>query len=381
LEVKALKMEVDIKPSIKEYLKELSISVVQVAFFQFNHKNLHDWIFLITGLALIVGLALTAVSWMEVCSAACVEGHKYRLFGYKFEFFGLLFFCAATFCHILSRFIPIFSTVTALLVAGAVGSEIYFLYVQKVIIGQWCPVCISIAASVFFAAAALMTPFIIDLKTALHKGKFMNTLVRALPPVSTMFLSFFLVAFIGVAKINPLQAKQDALREKIAFGKKDTAIEIYIFTDWFCTACRQAEPTIERMAPALEKEGTLYIIDAGFHQESLNFTPFNLSFMIYNKDKYFQLRQKLSDLARRTEEPTDDEVQEIIAPLNVELKELTFSEVNLGVKLFKKLRKQFGVNVTPTVVVVNRDTKKGKKLKGTQEITESNVLQAINSLK
>jgi hypothetical protein len=101
--------------------------------------------------------------------------------------------------------------------------------------------------------------------------------------------------------------------------------------------------------------------------------------MIKNKDKYLQLREALTKLSVDQPAPTDEQVEKLAEKLNTKYQQLHFSDIALSQKYFKQLGKQFGVSKTPTIVVINRDTKKGKRLIG-PDITEANVLKAIQSL-
>jgi protein-disulfide isomerase len=189
-----------------------------------------------------------------------------------------------------------------------------------------------------------------------------------------------LFAIFGVSKINPLAAQQQTLKESLFFGKADSPIEVYIFTDWFCPACRKVDPEIDKMLPDVQKNAKVYFIDATVHPESLNFTPYNLSFLVNNKDQYMQIRKAIEGLSEKNKTPSDTDIKNTIKPLGAKLKELSYSDVAVGVKFFKKLVKQFDITQTPTVVVINAETKKGKKFSGSSEITQDNILKGIESL-
>lgn len=339
---------------------------------------LRRWTFWITLLALLTALVLTVISHLEVCTTACVEGQKWRILGCKFELFGLIVLPLMIISHILSLKIPIFRTITGLMLAASLGAELWFLYIQIGIVGGLCSICVSIAFAVLVAGLAYFTRFVNETLESRNEGV-MQTLTKIVPSMGMMLLGF-LFAFMGCSKINPLEAEQATLKDNISFGKPKTPIEVYIFTDWFCPACRRADPEIDKIIPEIQDKAKLYFVDAAVHTQSLNFTPYNLSFMINNKDKYFQIRKALEALADKNNAPSDSDIKETVKPLNVTLKELNYSDVALGVKLFKKLVKQFEVTQTPTIVIVNTNTKKGKKLSGYSEITKDNVMRAIETL-
>lgn len=338
---------------------------------------LDNFLYAIAGLALFVGLVLTCLSYAEVCTTACVEGHKFQIYGIKFEFFGLAFFTMALFVHLLSRFYPNLVVLSSWIIASGLGGELHFLYVQKYEIGSWCPICVSIATCVAIAATAYLIGFLRELLKAKQREEIMINIEKFVSTTAFMFVGL-IAAIFGVHQVDAEEAATGTLKDSINFGNKSSHIEVYIFTDWFCPACHKIEPKLEQIAKNVGKNAKIFFIDTGVHRESLNFTPYNLSFMVHNKDKYFQLRNSLIDLSAKTKAPSEHEVEALIAPIKYE--ELSFSDNTTGNKLFNKLRKDYGVNKTPTVVVVNTDTKKGKKITGS-DISEQNVNRAIDALK
>jgi hypothetical protein len=141
------------------------------------------------------------------------------------------------------------------------------------------------------------------------------------------------------------------------------------------------EPAIEAMAPQLMKEAQVTFVDTVVHPETLNYAPYNISFMANSKPKYFQIREALGKLSVKTKKPTEDEVRKTIAPLSVTYIELPFEDITVAMRYFEELTDKFKVTGTPTIAIVNTSAKKGKKLAGVEEITEANVLKAIHALK
>lgn len=327
-----------------------------------------------------MAILLTIASWVHLCSESCVEGHKYVMYGMKFEPFGLAIFSTALVLQLYTARYPRLSVLVAWIIAGSLGGEVWFIYAQHSIIGAWCPICLAIAASIGVAAmAALFLHWSHAKKQLKGEDRKMHTF-RGLPSLGMLVLGF-VIAFLGFAKENPLLAEQTSFKDSITFGDKSSPIEVYVFTDWFCPACRIVEPRLVTMAPKVEKKAKLIFVDMQIHKDSLNFTPYNLSFMIHNKTKYFDLRKVLNTLSQKNSSPTETDVQDAIKPLGVSYNELNFSDISLGVKLYKSLAKQFNIESTPTIVIINTSNKKGKKLSGASEITEENVMKAIDSLK
>lgn len=340
------------------------------------------YFFVLSSLAIIAGFVLSIISWMQICTEQCGEAHNYRICGFQFETFGLTFFPALAAFHFLSVPYRTFGYVAGLLLASACGAEIMFILLQKYTICHWCPICLSIAGTVGLASLAYLLDYSFELKSLMNEGKrseIMRFIRRGVAPIIVVIFGF-LFAYFGVAKVNKLQAIENSIKEAIAFGNKSSPIDIYLFSDWECPACRQLEPNLVKMAPEIMKKARLTFVDFTIHPETLNFTPYNLAFMVNNKSQYLQLRDALTKISEKTGTPSDKDVEEAIAPLGIKYKQLNYSDVALGMKYFKHLGKEFEINSTPTMVIVNRSAKKGKKLYGPSEITESNVTKAIKVL-
>ena len=160
-------------------------------------------------------------------------------------------------------------------------------------------------------------------------------------------------------------------------GKMDSATTVYFISDWFCPGCRKIEPAIEKMYPEIAKMAKIGFVDFPIHPETSNFTPYNLQFLVHEKDKYIQLRKALTELSLKTKSPTNEDVQAVIAPLGVKLRQLNFMDAITGMKLNESIYRGFAVTATPTIVVTNAKTKKTKKLVGDNQIKRQTVLDAI----
>lgn len=331
--------------------------------------------------ALMGTFALAFISHLQLCSQACAEGHSYRLCGLTFECVGLVAFPLTLIFHLLSKKYYAFSLLTGWMLCAMLGAEVVFIYIQKYKIGSWCPICLSIAALLTVAAFAYLYEYYKDFKQSLEnldKGPIMINVYKGLTGIGFFFVGL-LAAFGGIAKYSPLQAAENNIKESIAFGNPDSNVEVYVFTDWSCPACRSIEPILEAAGPKIMKAAKLTFVDDPVHPETLNFTPYNLSFMVNNKDKYFQLRNALTELSEKTKSPTDEQIKAIASKYGIEYKQLSYSDVALANKYFSHLINQLDVEGTPTVVIVNKETQKGKKLPGAVKITEANIMKAIKS--
>lgn len=340
-----------------------------------NLKTSHLWAYHLGTFFIAVGMALTLISALGLCSSACTEAHDYRLFGLPFEAIGGAYFVVLALFHFLAYGRPSFRFYTGLLIAAGLGAEGYLIALQKMRIGTYCPVCLSIAATILLLGLCY-----IAWQKKENQEDLMGNFFRV-GALALFLTAGFTTSFFGISKIDKLQAVEDAIKEKIKFGSQNSPIEVYVFTDWACPACRAIEPALEKMAPQIMQRAQLTFVDTVVHPETLNFAPYNISFMVNAKPKYFQIRGALGQLSTKTKKPTDQEISNAVKLLGVRYQELPYGEVSVAMHYFEDLVERFKITGTPTVAIVNRQAKKGKKLSGIGEITEANLIKAIDSLR
>jgi uncharacterized membrane protein len=332
---------------------------------------------IILWLAFLAGFSLSIVSLMDFCKEACKETHEYEFFGIPIGWLGIGFFSAVMVCHYLR-----WDWIVSLMIGGALGSEIVFLLIQYEIIGEWCPVCVSIAACIFIAAAILTIGYFKKLWNYLRlglKSMISRQVLKGVSTISCVMLGFFLALF-GVIKPEKTFADGTSENENPIFGNRDSSIEVYVISDWFCPSCKELEPKIEAILPRVLEKASVIFVDRNIHPESMNYMPYNLSFMLKEKEKYFALRKVLLKMTADTKTPTPDQVQAAINSLGVKYKPLNFSDIDSGHRFFQGIAKTFQVDSTPTVVIANKRKVKAKKLVGNEEITEKAILGWINKL-
>lgn len=339
-----------------------------------NEGKQTRWTFWIVGLALIAGLILSVLSWMELCVEHCSANQDWRLFGFPFAIMGILFFSALNILYFLSVKYAYLSRIVEWMITTALGSEIMFILVQKYKIGHWCPVCLSIA---FVVAVAAITLFATHLT---KRGQTMNTIKQTLTSFGFL-IAGFLMAFVGVSKPDLALAAMNDMQDRLAFGTKNSQIEVYFITDWFCTSCRSIEGLIQKTYPKIESKCAFYFVDYPIHKNSLNFVPYNIAFQINDKPQYFSARNAMTALAKENESPTDEDIIAMSKKYGLHFKELSFVDVKTGMEYFDKIVGQYDLKATPTMIITNTKTHKTTKLEGTDEITEAKVIKAIDSLK
>jgi uncharacterized membrane protein len=324
-------------------------------------------------LLLTGGLVLSILSGTSLCSfGGCTEAHQYRLFGLPLPGIGITFFVlAGLFAAIGSRFSPALMLFN-LMLAGAVGSEIQLIMLQKYVIKAWCPLCLGIAAIVFVMAAVQLGRYLISPKEGTHMK-----LRRIATPLilSIALLSGFFLSFAGLDKPAAAEGKLN-----LAMGNQRSSLETYFFSDWLCPFCANVESVVETVYPELTHRTKVLFVDKIVHQDAMNFVPYDISFAAHEKAKYLQLRKALFALAKKTHNPTYEDVKTAVAPLKVTYRQLSFLEVTQQMTAFQKLAEKFKVNSTPTMVIHNAKTNKTVTLVGNGQITRDNILKALKEL-
>ncbi len=327
------------------------------------------------------GLGLTILSYVKACTNSCVEVHHYKYFGLDFELLGLAFFIVAGLLHVFSIMVPSLGYIVGLMLAAAVGSEINFILIQKYVIGHYCPLCLTIAAvigliSLLYATMFFYRFFFLD--KPITWGKVMKAIIKTAGIILAAFIAYG-VAFAGVAK--PETSFAEGVNSEVPyFGNPDSQVEVYIFTDWFCPPCRRTEPKISPYYNRMKAKARVYFIDFPVNPETRNYIPYNLSFMLKNKDQYLNVRKALHDLSETNKTPSPEDVNQAVEEYGITYTPLNFSDIAEGIKFQEGVAETFKIRYAPTVVVANRKNLTAKKLTGTS-ITGDNILKAIDKVK
>lgn len=342
----------------------------------------HPRPYYVTTFFLTAALLLSIFSYMNMCTSACESEHTYRLFGLPFEAVGIPFFAALLLLHTLGWRQRVLSRFKEYLVAAALGAEVVFIAVQKFEVGSWCPLCLAIAATICLAAWAMAWEGRWRHREEARISHYEENSPMSYKRISLFAaaLSGFLIAFAGISPGNAMEAVEKDVKDKLVLGKSSSPIEIYIFTDWFCPPCRKLEPTLATLVPEVMKDARVSFIDVAVHPESLDFVPYNMSFLIYNKPQYLQLREVLEGMAKSNKKPTELQVKEAAQKIGVALQELDFADVAIGLDYFQEMTKKFAIDGTPMVVIVNHKTNEQRKLEGLGGVTKEHIKDAIAEL-
>ncbi len=305
-------------------------------------------------LAALAGFILSLMGILEICTDACAETAKFTIFGLDFSWFGLVFFAVLLVLVALRHRFSWAWLLLIVLLFSAAGAELHFIWLQKYVIGTWCPICLSIAAAVYFGACVLLYE--------LFRRKPMRNNLKHATVMVAAFSIGLICAIFGVTKES--QAAPDFF-----LGNAKSPVTIYFISDWFCPACRQLEPRIEQIHAALVKETRIAYIDFPIHAETNNFTPYNLQFLAFEKQKYLALRAALTEVSKKTKTPTPEQIQAAVAPHGVKLRQMNYADILYGLQANLTTYRGFDVTATPSVVVANSKTRKHKLFVGDRQIT------------
>lgn len=336
--------------------------------------------FWVVAISLLVGIVLTAVSAAKLCTSSCAQAHTYTILGISFDIWGAIFFPFLLFFLFLEKRLQTLMPLVTGVIFAAAGAELVFIAVQQFAIKQFCLVCLAIAGCIFLAAIGrtfmLFNPLWIEENLSILQKSIKIFVLLSL----SIFIGYTGALFTVQGGVKSSGKGGMKLDIDPYFGNKDSPVEVYILSDWFCPACQKAEPIIEAMIPKIASKARVLFVDRIIHKESLNFVPYNLSLMLDHKEQYLAIRHALHLLALQTKNPTPEEVQNAIAPIGITLQPIDYQEVDSALSLFRAIAQLFEVNSTPTVVVSNRKKIQAQKFLGAKEITEENILEAIDKL-
>lgn len=338
--------------------------------------------FWLIALALFLAFMLSIVSWLDICSLQCSTTKNFRLLGLPFAFIGMAFFPVLILIHFLSTKIPLLLPLVPLAIAGSVGSEVMFILIQKWQIGHWCPVCLGIAACVVFAACIYLASYIGQLIVVIknhNKELIMQKIKHGILALSCSFIGF-LIALCGVTQVDLAQAEVNDIKGQIALGTPGKPVEIYIVTDWFCSSCRKIEPLWEKLYPKISSDATIYFIDFPLHRKSLNYSPYNLAFLMHNKSEYFKARNMLSKLTLTKDNPKNEDIEQAAKNAGLSFQELPYIDIRAGMEFFDSIDKQYHIRATPSVIIVRPNRKAIIKLEGDNNISEVKVVTTIKQI-
>lgn len=109
-------------------------------------------------LAILTGWSVSIFSLVqELCLAtACSDTASFKFFGVDMGWLGVAYFTLILLMLFLRRKLCLINLSLYAVVFVGIGAELRLLWIQKYIIGAWCPLCVTICFSLFFAALLLI---------------------------------------------------------------------------------------------------------------------------------------------------------------------------------------------------------------------------------
>ncbi|HXE97783.1 MAG TPA: vitamin K epoxide reductase family protein [Dongiaceae bacterium] len=152
-------------------------------------------------LAVSTGLAVSIFSLIEeLCLAtACSDAASFTFFGIGMAWLGIAYFSLILLVLWLRPKNYLLDwALTALLFSG-IGAEFRLLWIQKYIIGSWCPLCVTICSALFFAGIVLLIGKVHESGSGQGRGK---SLLGWLAFVMAMAAIGLAVAVVGVQALT-----------------------------------------------------------------------------------------------------------------------------------------------------------------------------------
>lgn len=341
---------------------------------------MRDMLFIV---AIIVGANLSIASINpDICSESCRAAHEYRLWGIALGWYGIFLFISLVVTYLLyklaklGKFIPKIPLGSILLfleiqLSAAMGAETWFLYIQKFVVGKWCMLCLGVFASLCLATFIVFSsPLDQERKNRMRK--------------LALCLSTFIMAILfTVGGLDRPIASAAGIQKNPFLGPDTAKFEVVIVSDWFCPACRKAEPQIEEIAKYFKSKVRIAFVDYPFDGNAAwraAYTPYNLTLLYDHKNNYLAGRQVLAKLSAYVKEPTSVQIQEALKKVGINLELGGYNEVIQGMAINKKIVQDLQITRTPTVAVRHIPSGKVELLIGVGDITVNSVRKAMQRL-
>ena len=109
-------------------------------------------------LAVSTGLAVSIFTLIdELCLAtACTDAASFTFFGVGMGWLGIAYFSFILLMLWLRHKVSLLNWAVTATVFSGIGSEFRLLWIQKYVIGGWCPLCVTICGALFLAAMILL---------------------------------------------------------------------------------------------------------------------------------------------------------------------------------------------------------------------------------
>jgi len=148
-------------------------------------------------LAVISGWLVSTFSVIqELCMvAACRDTAGFTIFGLNMGWFGIAYFSLLLLVLWQRKKVWWLDWALSAMVFAGIGAEFRLLWIQKYIIGGWCPLCVTICCALFIAATLLVIEKVQRVRSGEGGGK---SLSGWLVLVLAMLVTGLTIAVMGV---------------------------------------------------------------------------------------------------------------------------------------------------------------------------------------
>jgi len=286
-------------------------------------------------------LALIAVGievYYSICGGACsyLSGN---LFGIDLQYIGIAFMVLVILLSILKK-----DLLLVVVFSAGVGVEVYLVGFQ-IWYDTYCPYCL-----IFGGIIVLM--FLINVSKTLLKTAIISAL---------FVLILFSLFFKGSA--TPVYAAETLVP---SFGTG--AINVRLYTDYFCPPCRAMESKLEPVIMELVNKNiiNLTFIDTPIYKNSALYARYFLYIMNEKKDFELALLARAVLIGAALEKISESsKIEEYIKNKGIKFKAFDTKQT---VEIFNNHLKKDKINATPTCVI-EKDGKTEKTMGGPEIIT------------
>ncbi|QEM68737.1 hypothetical protein FO488_11615 [Geobacter sp. FeAm09] len=336
----------------------------------------------ILALLCLAGGVVSALSGIkELCSDACTAAHTFSFFNLPMQLLGVAYFVGLLAVAIIlgkARKPAWWRRIFTAMVTMGMGAEIWFVGIQVFQIKRICIFCAVVAGIVAIVALLWGALQWRPLMETIRGGSRMNMVGRLMARGALVLTALGAGALISFAGLRPGTTAGEVVNPYI--GNQMSPVEVIFITDWYCPSCLKAEPAMTDIVTKLSGKAKFTFIELNIHENSYNYVPANLSFLINEKRDYLKLRRALHTLAAKTPTPSEEELRNLARQCGVTYKPLPLSVVIKGLQFAAGIVSSAGINSTPTVLVVNRKSGANTVLQGDKAITLDAVGKAVDAV-
>jgi hypothetical protein len=148
-------------------------------------------------LAVSTGLAVSVFTLVEeLCLAtACSDAAAFTFFGVGMGWFGIAYFSLVLLLLWLRHKVYLLNRAVSAMVFSGIGAELRLLWIQKYIIGSWCPLCVTICCALFLAGILLL------IENVKEEGRGKSILGRLIFVTAAMAIGLA-IAVVGVKALS-----------------------------------------------------------------------------------------------------------------------------------------------------------------------------------